>query len=297
MKWIMFLLMCFPLFSLAQVFAPEGAHWYFPERNFASSKLGLVQFTNMGDTLIDGKLCQVIYKDNGTCNLSKGSYFTYMENNQLFYYDQILNVFRLFINFEAGVGDAWVMPVLGWENDSLKIHVDSISYLTLPSMDSLRVQHVRYFFKHFDECFSGFDKTEIIERIGFVNGLFPSIEFVSLCDGQWEGNIRCYEDLEIGLLQFDTVDCLFTTSIVKPLQATINISPNPADQFFRIYLDKIGRPLEFYLYTIYGQKLLTQSLHHNVTKVPTGYLPPGNYWYVVTQNGQLLKSGRLVILH
>ena len=214
-----------------QEFAPIGAKWYFPEIYFSSSNVGLVTYESIGDTIINDKLCKTIYKDNGSCYENKGNHYFYEENDSLYYYDESSGLFDLIIDFNAEIGDSWVInksPGLSIMEGWIVCKVDSISYLNISSEDSLRIQHVTLEgnIDYDEQIITAFYPTKIIEKIGFEIALLP-LSWMTLCDGDYEKELRCYEDEEFGLLNFTSEDCLLTPIEEIQIDNEIIVFPNP----------------------------------------------------------------------
>jgi len=227
---LFFLFSFFHFVSAQQEFAPIGASWHYPETYFWSGNIGVVNWTSIGDTIIDNKSCRIIYKDNWTCYSDEGNHFFHQSNDSIFYYNQTLETFSPYFIFNAEVGDSWVFQVNGSVafSDSMKCEVDSISYYPIQSGDSIRIQHVTI-----TDLTIGsgepFHQTKLIENIGFELAFIP-FTLITLCDADYDGDIRCYEDPNIGLINFSNVDCNFTPTIDLNI-SDIEIYPNPTSDF------------------------------------------------------------------
>ncbi len=219
--------------SAQQEFAPIGATWNYQETYFFSGNIGLVTFTSVGDTIINNKPCRIIYKDNPTCYIHDENLYFHQSNDSIFYYHPVLDIFTPCFIFNAEVGDSWVYQEhsLAGNSDSLRCQVDSISYYPIANNDSLKIQHVSIIeltIGHIGITY----QTRLIENIGFEKGFIP-FTLLSLCDADYEGNIKCYDDSNIGLVNFLNESCNSTPTIDLDI-SNIDIYPNPASNFLFI---------------------------------------------------------------
>ncbi len=220
----------------AQEFAPLESKWYFPMYYSFSSSIGVLTYETIGDTIINNKFCKILFKDESTTLGNSGNYYFHQASDTIYHYDESNDEFDLVIVFNAEVGDTFLIekPMGFAYPDSMLCIIDSISYLNNSSTDSLRIQNVRLVAPYFngnDTLDAVYHRT-IIEKVGFGYGLLP-LEIEWLADWRVEGDIRCYEDSEIGILNFSDVDCLFTPT-VNIQEDKLRIYPNPASQFITI---------------------------------------------------------------
>ncbi len=160
---------------VAQDWVPLGATWYNHVSKFASQNFAVAKLTYDRDSMVNGRQAQVIKRENygwicnglGETNQLILSY----ENNQLHYYHHEQHVFYLMIDFNTEAGESWTIPVFNSIVDSLNVMVDSTSYYALDNQDSLKAQHVRVF--SYSPHGTEFYDTEVIEKIGFLTGLYP----------------------------------------------------------------------------------------------------------------------------
>ena len=243
MKTILFnllILISFSINAIAQEFAPIGAKWYFQESYAWSNDIGFIFYESIGDTVINNFSCRMIYKDKSSCCIQENYHFLYQSHDSIFQYNSASETFNLLFDFGAEIGDSWVLrtnPDGYLYSDSVTCSVDSISFLQYSATDSLKILHVtlespEYYISYFGDTIYYTANFEIIEKIGFRSALLLS-DCIRICDGNFEGSVRCYEDSEVGLIMFDSVACDYTP--VKNLEnkKEILVFPNPVrDKIF-----------------------------------------------------------------
>ena len=267
------------------LFAPIGAKWYFPETYFNSPNIGLVTFTSIEDDIIQGENVRVIYKDNATCNGNDGNYFTLEKNDSLFLFNPNNQAFELQWIYNSEIGDSWEIYQTDQSiPDTLTCLVDSLSMYELPNGKFTTVQHVTLTSRYFEIL-----ETEIYEHFGFTNSLFPN-ELISICDGDFEGSLRCYEDDEIGLINFSNVGCLFTPVSNLENSHTIKVFPNPASTM--IYIESDAPITELRVMNTKGELVFHQE--GDLKSFQCDSFLPGIYFtYLITKSGT--KVHKLVI--
>ncbi len=111
--------------------------------------------------------------------------------------------------------------------------VDSISFLYLNDQDSLRIQHLTVLQKQWDqpdsEYYWNWQTDELIEKVGFKSALLPTNGGNGFTDDQYETDIRCYQDHEIGLIKLTEDENCVTTSTNEMASIDFEVSPNPTN--------------------------------------------------------------------
>ncbi len=249
--------------SSAQEFAPLGAKWYFPATAWLSNSTELVTFEGVGDTVINDKTCRILYKDFYTRFGDIGNYYFYQSSDSIFHYDESNDKFDLIIVQSAMPTDTFLVEkTMGYQfPDSMNCIVDSISFINIDNEDSLRVQHVRLVsYKVIESDTFIFEQHKrIIERIGFDYGLLPG-PFDWMADGGFiEGDVRCYEDSEIGLVNFSNVDCSYTSTEELDDFNSILVYPNPVYEKLFLEIPVIASNWSYSIYDINGKELWTKK--------------------------------------
>lgn len=203
----------------AQEWFPVGASWYYNQVILLQGE-SFRYFEVTGEIIIQGKSCKVI---NGACNCGVpglGGYI-YQEGDRIFSFDVEADSFRLLFDFTLEAGDTLIIrgdPMVGGDGMFL---IDSVTTIQFDSQ-TLRVQHLTIL--NFDIVWGN----KIIERIGSNGCFYPQVSF---CD-PLTGGLRCYEDDETGLLNFQIPPrpCNYTSvSVDDPSAAPVmKLYPNPA---------------------------------------------------------------------
>ncbi len=227
-----------------QEFAPIGSIWHFPIHYFTTSSIDVLTIESVGDSLIQDKTCKVLYRDESTSYGGLGEYYLYQNQDSVFQYIESTDQFDLIFVFNLMEGDTFVIQKSYSDQLIAPINciVDSISFIEIMSGAPLRVQHVRIEYRSTlgtDTIDLTTNKT-LIERIGFEDGIFPNGLEISAGDWRWEGPIRCYEDNQLGLINFSNVDCLFTP-VNEKYNYEKRVYPNPATNELNIlFSDEIA---------------------------------------------------------
>lgn len=213
----------------AQEWFPLGASWYYNQVILLEGET-YSYFEVTDEVFINGKVCKII---SGSCNCTMpgiGGYF-YQEGEKIYLYNPgIADSLRLLYDFTLVAGDT-----LTFKGDSLfggdaLFLIDSIALMQF-GPETLRVQYLS------DLNFNIGWGSKIIERIGSNGCMYPQVNF---CD-PGTGGLRCYEDDEIGLINFQIPprSCSYITAVDDPSVASVmNIYPNPATNIIHIHSEE-----------------------------------------------------------
>lgn len=228
----------------AQSFAPQGATWHY-KKNFFFPQPYLEHYSKLqvvGDTLINGVTCSKIQKEYPFfCNLRPTEEFVYASNDTVFFYDTTFSQFQILYDFNAVQGDSWVIRVNGFgtaNEDTVIVNVDSTDFVTINSQTLKRLYvNYTYYNDGVPIVFSG--PSEVIERIGDTRYLFEFANFSNIiCDGDWTGGLRCYEDSIIGFYDTGISDSCEYFEIYNDLEeqtiSSFTIAPNPSEKFITV---------------------------------------------------------------
>jgi hypothetical protein len=212
----------------AQEWFPLGASWYYNQIELLVGE-SFAYFEVTGDTVIQGKTCKII---SGRCNCTPSEIggYLYQDGDRIYTINSETDTFRILYDFTLVAGDTLIVrgnPTFGGDGYYL---IDSITTIQAGSQ-TLRVQHITHL------TFELGWGNKIIERIGSNGCLYPQVSF---CDPS-TGGLRCYEDDEIGLVNFQTPPrpCNYVTGIEDPaIVPVINIYPNPATSNVHIQSEK-----------------------------------------------------------
>lgn len=222
-------------------FAPIGAKWYVELfEPFAPDFEGTVRYESFRDTVVNGKACRVIYKSHWSTSVPlQGEFIIHQEYGRVYHYIEEIDSFNLLFDFLAKPGDSWrsfdrgnSYVEYGTRAEYLT-EVDSFSFdFDQNTINPVRIQHVSvYNLSSGQKQFIRND--EIIECVGFRNAFLPDSEGDGFTDDVVEGNVRCYEDENVGY-NFTDGDC-FTSAIEEPLKDLgYHIYPNPTSHILNI---------------------------------------------------------------
>jgi len=221
---LLFFVLGLPVVGMTQVFAPVGATWHYSQTFAINGDTSFVKIESTGDTIISGNNCRILTGSIGTCSDEGNRNYFWNDSNRIYFYKE--GIFKLLYDFNSNAGDEWevVIDYFG-NNDTILIHVDSISYETYNSVQ-LKVLHVNMFSDIFG--YVPVSSNKIIERIGDTHYLFPWLNAV--CDNNFGGPLRCYEDSLITVF-FPNVSptCEYITDVETFFinKNKFNVYPNP----------------------------------------------------------------------
>jgi len=269
----------------SQEWFPTGASWHYNQVILGEGET-YSYFEITGDTLIQGKDCKIIsgYCSCGVPNVGR---FLYEEGGKVYAYDDEADTFRILYDFTLVAGDTLVFegdPKAAGDGIFL---IDSITYIQAGSLN-LKVQHITSlsFYVAWGD--------QIIERIGSSLCLYPQN---AVCD-PLTGGLRCYEDPQIGLINFQNPErpCDYiTTGTNEPTEAPyVNVYPNPTTGAFRIESKQIIKKIELLnsLSILSYQNIGTGTTY---AEIDMGSMPPGLYYLKVTTSNNNLVVKPIII--
>ncbi|MDD2799173.1 MAG: T9SS type A sorting domain-containing protein [Bacteroidales bacterium] len=194
--------------SLNTSFAPVGTEWHY---GFVAHLFGPVvrddyyHFISVGDTLIQGKLCNTIVRDYGVnmCRESAVKTFLYQSNDTVFLYVPEMTKFTPLYVFGANTGDSWI---ISHPAGDVKVTVDSVSTVSLIGAEK-KQQFVTYHYNW--ETYDLTDKSSIIEGVGDFNYLYNYLIYeLSYCDDYKKSEgLRCYTNPDLGSHHWTDLPC------------------------------------------------------------------------------------------
>jgi hypothetical protein len=275
--------------------APAGAKWTYTETYFFSPRIDTLTIRSVGDTLIQGHNCKILKKSSFICDLRSLKEYMYSDNGKVFFYDHSRASFQMLYNFNAAVGDSIVgYPGEFPENDSITTIIDSISTITINSID------LKKLFVHYSSSaifWTPASSSVIIEYIGDTYLMFPWT--YGACDASWGGPLRCYEDPLTGFHNFETApSCDYiTTGIDETGNLFDKVYPNPARDY--VVFERNGLQAKrqkqsfIQIVTVFGQVVETLEILEDKTVWVTEGVKPGVYFYKTDESGYL---GKVVVV-
>ncbi len=194
--------------ELGKSFAPVGTEWHY---GFVSHLFGSVghadyyHFVSTGDTLIEGRLCNIIEQKHGVniCRESPLKTYVSQSNDTVFLWVPQMNKFTPLYLFGAVKGDSWI---ISHPAGDVKVVVDSVSTVSwFGSVSKQQFVTYHYNWQNSDLAL----KSSIIEGIGDYIYLFNyAIHTLALCD-DWKmpEGLRCYSNPQQGSQKWTTLSC------------------------------------------------------------------------------------------
>lgn len=186
----------------ANIFAPKGTEWHY---GFQRHKVGSIvennyfHYISTGDTAINNRLCNKIYRDNAysACRISPAYTYLTQSNDTVFIYGQVSKKFYPLYIWNAKAGSSWITE------GNVTTLVKSVKD-TLLANNTIRKYEVEYSTDSLNRCSS-----TILEGIGDTNYLnYYAIEGITACDEpiRYSG-LRCYYRGGIGLQKWASIAC------------------------------------------------------------------------------------------
>ncbi|MEI6021196.1 MAG: T9SS type A sorting domain-containing protein [Bacteroidota bacterium] len=179
----------------SQSWCPQGAVWYFNHWDILHGN-GYLKWTYQGSNiLIDGKNCDAFaierYTQSGPVSVS--GYFTYFNNNVVYYVPTVGSIKDTLFDFNAKPGDIWRMArttIAECANGKVIVLDTGTNIIQGIKLRWLKVNYVSSKKNLIDV---------IYERFGALS-VYP-YNWFNVCpsgtDGEYGGSLRCYSDNQI----------------------------------------------------------------------------------------------------
>lgn len=255
--------------SFCQSWSGLGATWYYGSIGLTSE--GYVKIENMGDTIIAGKLTDVLEKTAVYYDFPTQTYYTSMFGREFIYYENDIvyfhrnGQFHTLYNFNAQPGEKWLIPANDiCESDS--VIVDSVTTVIINGF-SLR----RLFVHTTSDQF--FFSNELTEKIGASGYMLPEPSCVPDLDEG--GGLRCFQDSGFYYNIAENNDCDYITAAFSEKANSVKdkIFPNPSSGTF--YFNSKSNFLSVNVYDLLGHLLYKSELKAN--SVDLNHLSAGCY--------------------
>lgn len=248
----------------AQDFAPIGAKWYYTEQFAFSGDISYLWIESTGDTIIKDKNCRILENNGGlACAFGNEKDFVYYEDSTAYFYVPAIDSFQVLYDLRAEKDSSWTVVFQidsGLPFDTLEVSVDSVSTVIINSKEFKKL-HVTYNYvkNSWGQNYTG----EIIERIGDIYYLFHLYTQESLCDVNYSGGLRCYEDEYLGFYSTGIADsCTYeyewTGIDNKNTNSIFKIYPNPTTDIIEIKC-KIQSDYKIVLFDVTGYIILSED--------------------------------------
>ncbi len=297
MKTCMILLILFS-FCLQKTFAqyaefaiPESEMWI-TEYNANGPPQAYYHFMVNSDTVIDGttyhKMIREKNKVVGSPSVTIKTIGFFNQNGGLITaWDSITGEILPYFNLDAEIGDTLASPIYyGIEEiDFPKFRefvIDTI-YDTIISGATLKKFYVNYLPYECWDPYAFFWNSEIfIEQIGFLG--YPLQWFnPGAFDGDYPGQLRCYQNDDLGLVKFVETECTWLeTSIHETENFQIGIYPNPAEDKLFVSYNVNSKP-QLKLINLAGAEIIISeiTINENILECDISNIPGGMYFILI----------------
>jgi len=241
------LLLFIGLNSYCQIWAPNGATWYY-DYNQAPS-VGYVKIEYIKDTIITNDTCKVLRKTRYTYDYP-GSYHTVSLGNEYIFqsgnkiYNFKYGQFYMLYDYSAAVGDIWTVGATSRYQYSTcdtigKVHVDSID-IKIINIDTFKIIYTSPY-QNSNWSFTG----PIVEKLGCTGYMLPQ-QYLCDIDHNEGGNLRCYNDHNYFFHLDSLIPCDFIVGINDLLlnkSEKISLFPNPTNDILNISFDNVNNDM------------------------------------------------------
>lgn len=263
------LVILFPLIFVSakgQNWAATGAVWHYSLNAF--NIVGNIKIEKMGDTLINGKNCDVLKTSRYVYDYVASNYysysnistnFTYQDSGKVFFW--INNSFRKLYDFNVSVGDTVFIQETfssaGFCNAQDTSIVDSVGTMIING-DTLKYYHLNPL-----QQYSWHYLGRIVEKIGCMGYMFPE----NNCELDYfeTGPFRCYSDsagwnYETGVV----ASCDFILGVNERYDnSEFTIFPNPSSGIFSISSSE--KIVEVEISNVLGEKVYSTFANAQLT--------------------------------
>lgn len=249
---------------------------------------------SIGDTIINGVKCNILshVRGNAGCASFESPAYVYQSNDTVHFYNSQKKGFSTLYVYGTEVGDSWTVE---YPLGNVKVKVDSMSSVQALGR-TLKLQFVTYS-SVLQTVYEYTPKSTIIEYIGDINYFFQSsiLQREWVCDefGKDRTGLRCYVHPDYGTYKTGATACDFVTAISKPEYSSIKVYI-ASSGVLQIESEMHIEPYTFELIDLRGIVILKTELNANRNTVNIGNFSNGLYMYRLTNNGKLLKSGKIV---
>lgn len=283
-----------------QDFAPIGAKWYYTEQFAFSGDISYLWIESVGDTIIKGKDCRILENNGGLmCAFHNNMDFVHYEDSIAYFYVPEIDTFQILYNLKAQKDSSWTI-IFGMDLesklDTIQVIVDSVSYMTINSK-VLKKLHVTY--KSLNVGWEDLDYGgEIIEKIGDNSYLFNLYSLSGIvCDGNYSGGLRCYEDSQLGFYSTgiaESCTCTYDWVGIKNNNSDldINIHPNSTSNWFEIEC-KTNSRLMGSLIDLSGKSIKEFEIY-GITKIDITNLEQGFYIVQIKNSDTILVTRKII---
>lgn len=284
MRGTLLTLVSMPIVIYAQSWCPPGATWTYTHSNSWTHE-GFARYQYIGDTLLAGSNAQIIsmhgegydFPMQTSFNWDQGPYFTTVNGGLVNLWTG--SVFDTLFNFNANVGDHWLMNV---PDGSTPFVVISVTDTGSTVIDGIPLRYLV-------TALNGSGSDTIMERLGsLTHQLVPWSMWVA---DQLDGPLRCYGDMEIDdQLPWWTYGCESWLGTDEASMTPMSFPfPNPGSDHFTLTLPPASHNIT--LFDATGRMVLHQRTTDALPVTNTEALPAGLYRITVRDEQGGVTSG------
>lgn len=290
--------------SFSQIWVDTNPVWYFHyEKSDLASEFGEFKITDIGDSLIEGKNCQMLQQEKSIWFNSGGiGYFLSNEivdtnyvrtdGDTVFYYQN--GQFRVLYNFGSNVGDSWLIHVSDIPsncNDSTYVIVSEIGLINIQGIDyryiNLETEDYPDYWLN-GTFIERFGKYSIPNAVNFSKGsLFP----YSYCQsnfGWTEFFQTCFND---DFLNYQAFSWCYLDPVYSELSETntsdlVEIYPNPFED--NLFINGGDNLSEFEVLDCQGKRLYFFDNIELLKQSNLSVLGSGIYFLKFKSNNQIV---------
>lgn len=295
-----FLLLLFLSFqALAQSPWPEkGTKWWYYGGDPLYGPRQMI-LEAVGEELYQGQISQKIERTdvdfNGNATLT-GAFYTYIQNDSVFFYSDVWEEYILVFDYTAAEGDTIIL-----KNPTTRSGPDSIFTNLVYKTDSLEHCEVGYKVKSWAvEHQRGFSEyQEVLMQEYFIN---PFDLYTWYGFGDADKYLRCFEDgsHEIdcsAYFNYEDEPCYGRPSSLGENGLITNISfyPNPVIDQIWVNIPGEFKNLPYKITDLCGREVLGGEIDFHYQKINLHVLQPGSY-YLHFPGGKI-RTQKFVVLH
>ena len=282
----------------AQNWCSPTSEWYYTRVTISGPGYAKINYT--GTVTINSQTCQQLtyysqiyqYPSGPINTYTAPPYYTYQNNNVVFLYNQINNTFDTLYNYNAIIGNKWLLPA-------------NYSYTFLPTCNKtlltvldtghqiIQSVNLKWLKVQIGSPTSQIDT--IFERFGLLNNYFLNYDnCTSSYDASKGGVLRCFNDNQIINYKRIPQSCNYfysTLSIEK--NSTENhslIFPNPTTGLLNIECEILNNTnLKFQLLNNLGQIVREEEIKNANITINIQQLPIGIYFLKINNNSKTFK--------
>jgi hypothetical protein len=280
-----------------------GTQWYYGEivYPFGTPTIKYDDFNSLksiGDTIINNLVCHKLnhVRNRPTCYGYEQQVYIYQSNDTVYFLNSNTKKFSTLYVYGANEGDSWTV---NYPQGAVKVQVDSISSLWTMAQ-WLKVQYVTYSMIFPNSGGSIFThSSKIIEGIGDENYYFNSFIFYRpFCDDfSWFPNgLRCYVHPDYGTYHVPgTLDCSYVTAVPNQKYSSLKVIINSSG-IMSIEGELGAESNTFELLDIKGSVIMRTQISSDKNTINMSGFTKGLYMYRISNNGMMMKSGKVVKL-